>query len=197
LTCEPGGWTTITPTSFTYTFQVDNASAQVLQAGASNVFAPPHSAVGDPIVCIVQATSPGGTSTARSGTTPPVIADTTPPSAAIRALKCHRRSCTLSFVASDPNGVALGLRATAAYTVLAKCPKKKGRRASKKVCHKTKTVTMSPKALAPAGSFRASASRLPYGAKLAFKLEVGNAAGLKARTASAHTTLHKPRSRKR
>jgi secreted trypsin-like serine protease len=194
LTCEAGAWSG-TP-SLTYTFQVENASAQMLQSAPSNVFTPPGGLVGSTVVCVVQATNPGGTSTGRSGTTPAIVLDTTPPNAAIRALKCHLRSCTLSYAAWDPNGVAVSAQPTVAYSVTAKCPRSKGRHAPKKrVCHKTKTLRMSAKALAP-GSFRATASRLPYGEKLTFTVAAVNAAGLKARTATAHTTLHKPKPKK-
>ncbi len=41
-------------------------------------------------------------STDRSQATPAIVADTTPPNAAIRGLKCHLRSCALSFAAWDP-----------------------------------------------------------------------------------------------
>jgi hypothetical protein len=191
LTCEPGAWSG-SPT-FTYTFQVENASAQMLQNGPGNIFTPPSTLVGSPLVCIVQASNPGGVSTARSGTTPAIAADTTPPTAAITALKCKLQACTLSFTASDPNGVALSVAPSAAYSVLAKCPKKKQKKKGKQpVCHKTKTVPMSPKAIAT-GSFQAAVSRLPYGEQITFSVVASNAAGLKAKTVSTHTTLHKPK----
>ncbi len=196
LTCEPGAWSG--SPSFTYTFQEENASAQFLQSGSVDVFTPPATLVGIPLVCIVQASNPGGVTTFRSGTSPAIAADTTPPTTAIKTLKCKLQACTLVFVASDPNGVALGLAPTVSYSVVAKCPKRKGRKTSKKAaCHKTKTVKTSPQALTTPGSFQATASRLPYGEKLTFKLEVGNAAGLKARTASAHITLHKPKPKRK
>ena len=195
LTCESGGWSG--SPSLTYTFQLENASAQMLQSGPANVFAPAGGLVGSTVVCVVQASNPGGTSTGRSGTTPTIVADTTPPNAAIRSLKCHLQSCALSFAAWDPNGVAVSAQPTASYSVTTKCPKRKGKRASKKrVCHTTKTSRLSAKTLS-AGSFRASASRLPYGEKITFAVAVVNAAGLKARTATAHTTLHKPKPKRR
>ena len=46
VTCEPGAWSG--SPSFTYTFEAENASAQVLQSGPSNVFAPPSAARGGP-----------------------------------------------------------------------------------------------------------------------------------------------------
>jgi secreted trypsin-like serine protease len=194
LTCESGGWSG--SPSLAYTFQVENASAQMLQSGPANAFAPLGSLVGSTVVCVVQASNAGGTSTGRSPVTPAIAPDTTPPNAAIRGLKCHLQSCVLSFAAWDPNGVAVSVQPTVAYSVLAKCPKKKSRKASKRrVCHTTRTLRMSPKTLS-AGSFRATASRLPYGEKLTFAVAVASAAGLKARTATAHTRLRRPRPKK-
>jgi secreted trypsin-like serine protease len=195
LTCEAGGWSG--SPSFAYTFQVENASAQMLQSGPANAFAPLGSLVGSTLVCVVQASNAGGTSTGRSPVTPAIAPDTTPPNAAIRGLKCHLQSCVLSFAAWDPNGVAVSVQPTVAYSVLAKCPKKKGRKASRRrVCHTTRTLRMSPKTLS-AGSFRATASRLPYGEKLTFTVAVASAAGLKARTATAHTRLRRPKPKQR
>ncbi len=195
LTCESGAWSG-SPT-LAYTFQVENASAQMLQSGPGNVFAPLGSLVGSAVVCIAQATNPGGTSTGRSVATPAIAPDTTPPNAAIKALKCHLQSCVLSFAAWDPNGLAVSAQPTVTYSATAKCPKKKGKHASKKrVCHKAKTLKMSLKTIS-ASSFQATASRLPYGEKITLAVAVANAAGLKARTVTAHTTLRKPRSKKR
>jgi len=197
LTCEPGAWSG--SPSFTYTFQEENASAQVLQSGPGNVFTPPSTLVGIPLVCVVQASNPGGVTTFRSGTTPAIAMDTTPPSAAITALKCHLQVCTLSLAASDPNGVALSLQPSAAYSVVTKCPKKKkkGKPAKRPVCHKTATVPMSAAAALSPGSFQTAVSRLPYGETITFIVDVSNAAGLQAPPASAHTTLHKPKPKKR
>lgn len=199
LTCEAGGWTT-PPTSLSYTFQVENASAQVLQSGSSNVFGPPSALVGSPLVCIVQAASPGGVSTARSATTAPIAADTVVPTASITARKCKLQTCTLSIAASDPNAVALTVQPSAAYAVTAKCPvkkkKKKGKKPAKKaVCHKTKTVSMALKTVS-AGVFQAAASKLPYGEKVTFSALASDAAGLKSATAVSSTTLHKPKPKK-
>jgi hypothetical protein len=196
LTCEPGAWSE--SPSFTYTFQVENASAQVLQSGPSNIFAAPSSLVGAPIVCIVQASNPGGVSTARTGTTPPIAVDTAPPLASITALRCHLQACTLQIAASDPNAVALSIQPSTAYTVTVKCPvKKKRKRGKKPVCHKTKTVPMSVVNLA-AGAYRASVSRLPYGEHITFAVLAMNAAGVRqAAPAVAVATLHKPKPKKR
>ena len=195
LTCEPGGWSG-SPT-FTYTFQVENASAQVLQNSPGNIFTPPSTLVGSPLVCIVQAGNAGGVATFRSATSPAIAADTTPPSTAIKTLRCKLQACVLSFTASDVNGVALSVAPTAAYSVVAKCPKKKGRKASKKaVCHKTKTLKMSVRTLS-AGAFQGALTRLPYGERIKFELAATNAAGLKAKAASVSTTLHKPKPKKK
>ncbi len=150
-------------------------------------------------MCIVQAGNPGGVTTFRSATTPAIVADTALPGSAITALKCHLQTCALSFTASDPNGVALNVQPSAAYTVTAKCTiKRKGRRRARKVvCHKTKTLKMSLKTLGP-GSFGATVSRLPYGEKITFTVVASNTVGLEqAPPASAHTTLHKPKPKKK
>lgn len=194
LTCEPGAWNG--SPSFTYTFQVENASAQVLQSGPSNVFVPPLNMVGVPLVCIVQAGNPGGVTTLRSATTPPIAVDTRPPAAAITRLRCRLQACTLSFTASDPNGVALSPRPSVAYSVPARCPHRKGRSARKTGCHKTKTVKMSFKTLS-GGVFQAAASKLPYARRLMFAVQASNAAGLRGRIATAHATLHKPKPRRK
>ena len=195
LTCEAGAWSGAP--SLVYAFQVENASPQVLQSGQGNVFTPLGALVGSTVVCVVQATNPGGTSTGRSATTPAIAPDTTPPNVAIRALKCHLRSCTLSYAAWDPNGVAVSAQPTAAYSVTARCRAKRGRHSSRRrVCHKTRMSRMAVRTLS-AGSFRATASGLPYGEKITFAVAVANAAGLKARTATVHTTLRKPRPKRR
>jgi hypothetical protein len=195
LTCEPGGWST-PPTSFTYTFQVENASAQMLQSGPGSIFAPPSALVGAPLVCVVQATSPGGTSTARSATASPIAADTAPPVAAVTARKCRLQQCTLSIAASDPNAVAITLDTAAAYSVTVKCSRKKKKGAKRPVCHETRTVPMSV-ANPSAGIYQASISGLPYSEKITFTILVANAAGLtQTRPVIVTTTLHKPKPRK-
>lgn len=198
LSCEPGAWSGAP--SFTYTFQVENASAQVLQSAPGNIFAAPSTLVGSPLVCIVQASNPGGVSTARSATTAAVAADTAAPTSSIAAVKCVKQACKLSITASDPNAVALALQSSAAYSVTAKCPKKKkkkGRKPTKPpVCHKTKTVPM-PLTNPSAGAYTASASGLPYSEKITFTVLATNAAGLKSATAVKATTLHKPKPKKK
>jgi hypothetical protein len=195
LTCEAGVWNG--SPSFTYNFQADTASAQLLQGAVSNIFTSPSSIVGLPVVCVVQASNAGGVSTFRSGTTPPIAADAAPPVASITALRCHLQTCSLSLAASDPNGVALSLQPTAAYSVLTKCPKpkkkpKKGRK--KPVCHRRLTLELPVKALTPP-VFEASASRLPYGKPISFSVLAMNVAGVR-QTASPTIraiTLHKPK----
>jgi trypsin len=195
LSCEAGTWNG-SPTAFSYTFQVENASAQVLQSAASNIFAPPSTLVGAPLVCIVQASNAGGVATARSVTTAPVAADTAAPTSSITAVKCVKQACTLSITASDPNAVALAVQSSAAYSVVAKCPKKKKKKGKKPVkqpvCHKTKTVPMALANPAPT-SFTESASGLPYADKITFTIAASNAAGLKAAPVLKATTLHKPK----
>jgi hypothetical protein len=197
LTCEPGAWSG--SPALTYAFQVDNASAQLLQSAAANVLVPPASLVGLPVVCIVQASNPGGVTTVRTGTTPPIALDSAPPLAVIAALKCRLRSCTLSISAADPRAVALTLRASAAYTVAAKCPRRrKGRKpASHAVCHKTASVRLAIKTLT-VNTFQASAGKLPYGERIKFSVLASNAAGLRQLTpAVRYTILHKPKPKRR
>ena len=91
LTCEPGSWSG-SPT-FTYTIQTENAASQVLQSGPGNIFTAPSTLVGAPLVCIVQASNPGGVSTARSATTATIAADATPPTTKLGALTCHLQAC--------------------------------------------------------------------------------------------------------
>jgi len=200
LTCEPGAWSD-SPTSFTYTIQEENTSAQVLQSGPGNIFTAPSTLVGAPLVCIVQAGNPGGVSTARSATASAIAADTTPPTATLGALKCHLQACTLAFTATDPNGVATSEQASAAYSVVTKCPKKKKKKHEKKrvkqpVCHSTLTVPLALTA-GSGGAFQATVSRLPYGETITFVLNVSNAAGIQAAPLSTHATLHKPKPKHR
>jgi hypothetical protein len=196
LTCEAGAWSG--SPSFTYSFQVDNAAAQTLQSGPNSVFAPPSTVVGLPVVCIVQASNAGGVTTFRTGTTPPIAADTVAPGAAISALKCRLTACTLSFIAYDPNAVALSVRPVALYTVRVRCPKRKRTKKGKKppVCHATKTLSMSLKYVAP-GAFRATVSRLPYDKKITFTVAVANAAGLRPLKTPVRATTLRPQKKKR
>ena len=154
--------------------------------------------MGAPLVCIVQASNPGGVTTVRSATTPAIAADTAlRPRPNYGALTCKLQACTLAFTATDPNGVALSEQASAAYPVVTKCPKKKKKKHSKKpikqpVCHKTQTV---PMVLTPgvAGAFQAAVSRLPYGESITFIVDISNAAGLQATPLSTSRILHRPK----
>ncbi len=201
LTCEPGGWSG-SPT-FTYTIQEETSGAAVLQSGAGNIFTPPSSLVGTPLVCIVQASNPGGVSTERSATTAAIAADTAPPATKLGALTCKLQACTLAFNATDPNGVALSEQASAAYSMVTKCPpvkkKKKKKKHEKKtkapVCHKTLTVPMSLSG-GTAGAFQAAISGLPYGEPITFIVDISNAAGLQATPLSTTKTLQKPKPKK-
>jgi secreted trypsin-like serine protease len=198
LTCESGSWSG-SPT-INYTFEVENGSAQVLQSGPSNVLTPPPSLVSDPLVCIVQASNPGGVSTDRSATSPAIAVDTGPPVASITGLTCRLQACTLSLSASDPNGVTLAVTASVAYQVTVKCPEKKVKRKRKQgktpVCHRTATLGL-PVSPVSSGAFSAVASRLPYGEQLTFTVAVVNAAGLRpGSTPVGRIVLHKPKPKK-
>jgi hypothetical protein len=153
-------------------------------------------------VCVVQASNPGGVSTARSATTPPIAADTAPPIASITALNCRLQACTLSLSANDPNAVAIAVTSSVTYRVPTRCPvrKRKGKgkgKGGQPVCHKTRTVGL-PLSLVSAGAFSAAASRLPYGQRLSFAVSVVNAAGLRPASAVVGTTvLRKPKPKKK
>ena len=195
LTCEPGSWSG--SPSFTYTFQVEDASARVLQSGPSNVYSPPSSLIDLPLVCIVQASNAGGVSTYRSATSAPVAADTARPSSSLSGPKCHLQACTLTIVASDPDSVPLGVQSRASYAVSARCPvrkaKKKARSSARAhACKRTVNVPMSLSNTS-AGHYRATAKRLPYGRRITFTTLVTNAAGLRPlKPLVRSTTLHAP-----
>ena len=199
LTCEPGTWSG--SPSFTYTFQVEDASQRVLQSGPSNVYSPPSSLIDLPLVCIVQASNAGGVTTYRSATSPAISPDTVRPSSSLGAPRCHLRACTLSIAASDPNAVALGIQARASYVVAARCParkaKSRGRRSAGRACKRTVNVAMSLSSTS-AGHYRAAARALPYGKRITFTTLVTNAAGLRPRKPLVRAvTLHPPAKRSR
>jgi len=197
LTCEPGGWSG--SPSFTYTFQTENAAARVLQSGPSNVYAPPASLVGIPLVCIVQASNPGGVSTGRTGTTPPIGVDSAAPVASIARLRCRMRTCTLSVAATDPNAAALGVEPWVSYEVSRRCAanarSSRHRSARQPVCHRTASVIM-PVSSVSAGLYQATATGLPYDEAVVFTVVAANAAGLRA-TPVFRTARLSPPSRKR
>jgi Trypsin len=192
LTCEPGTWSG--SPSFSYTFQVEDASLRVLQSGPSNVYVPPSNLIDLPLVCIVQAANSGGVSTYRSAASPPIGADTAHPSASVGGPRCHLQACTFSIAASDPNAVALGIQARARYTVASRCPAKKGKRrgSTRSGCTRTVTVPMSLSNTSP-GHCRATAKRLPYGKRITFTTLVTNTAGLRPlKPLVRSATLHRP-----
>ncbi len=193
LTCEPGAWSG--SPSFTYTFQTENASPQVLASGPSNTYAPPPSLVGAALVCIVQASNPGGVSTLRSATSAPIAADSAAPVASIAALTCHKQACTLSVAATDPNSAPLGVEPWVSYEVATKChvkKKRKGKKAAKQPrCHRTAALVMPVSNVSP-GVYQASAARLPYHERITFTAVATNAAGLKARPLIRSTKLGLP-----
>jgi hypothetical protein len=193
LTCE-SAWSG-SPT-LSYTFQVENGSAQALQSGPSDLFIAPPSLLGDPLVCIVQASNPGGVTTYRSVTSSAISSDAAPPVASITALTCHLQACTLSLSANDPNAVAMAITASASYQVTAKCPVRRGKRRKRgkqPVCHRTRTLGLPVSSVSP-GVFRAVANGLPYHERIAFDVSVVNAAGLRpASVPVGSTVLHKPR----
>jgi secreted trypsin-like serine protease len=194
LTCEPGSWSG--SPSFTYTFEVENGSAQVLQSGPSATYVPPASLVGTPIVCIVQAANAGGVATARSGTTPALASDSVSPRSSITALKCHLQSCSVSVAASDPYSLALGVEAWVSYETTTNChtakPRKGKKPAKAPLCHSTAAVIIPVSNTAP-GVFTAGASKLPYNESVKFTALATNAAGLRPAVAAVRsTTLHPP-----
>jgi secreted trypsin-like serine protease len=188
LTCEAGAWSG-SPT-FTYSFEVDGATPLLLQSGPSDSYVPPNNLIGATIVCVVQASNPGGVSTLRTATTAAIALDTAAPSASISgAPKCHRQACTIAIGASDPNAVAFSLHPSVSYAVVSACPRKKRKKAGRPaLCHRTKTVAMALGA-ASANAFHATVARLPYGERVKFSVHARNAAGLSQRTPATTTTL--------
>lgn len=195
LTCEPGAWSG--SPSFTYTFQVEDASLRVLQSGPSNVYVPPSSLIEIPLVCIVQASNPGGVTTFRSATSPPIAADTARPASSMGGPRCHLQACSLSIAASDPNSVALDVQSRASYQVTGKCPvkrrtKKPRRTARRSACKRTVTLPV-PLSNTSAGHYRATATGLPYNKRITFTTFVTNAAGLRSLKPPVRSaTLHRP-----
>jgi len=198
LTCDPGTWSG--SPSFTYTFQVEDASQRVLQSGASNVYSAPASLIDFPIVCIVQASNAGGITTFRSATSPPISADTAHPASSLSGPKCHLQACTLSIAATDPNSVPLGIVSRASYVIAARCPVKKGRRKGSRTakgshCKRTVNVPM-PLSNTSSGHYRATVKRLPYGKRITFTTLVTNAAGLRPLKLLTRSATLRPPSKK-
>jgi hypothetical protein len=194
LSCEPGTWSG--SATFTYTFQVEDASSPVLQSGPSNLYAPPSNLIDFPIVCIVQASNAGGVTTYRSATSPPISADTARPASSLSGPKCRLQVCTVSIAATDPNSVPLGIQSRASYVVTARCPVKKGKKrrgsSAKRSCKRTVNVPMALTNTS-AGHYRATAKRLPYNRRITFTTLVTNAAGLGSlKPLVRSATLHPP-----
>ena len=199
LTCEPGAWSG--SPSFTYSFEVDNASAQMLQSGPSNVFDPRAASSGLPVVCIVQAEQrrrrddvPHRHDACRSR------ADTVRPGASISALKCHLQACTLSFVAFDPNAVALSVRPAALLHGDGQVPEEeRGPRRDRKppVCHATKDAEHVAQMRRSGRLPRRPCRGCPTTRRSRFTVAVANAAGLRPpKTPDRATTLHPPKKKR-
>lgn len=111
FSCATGTWTGAP--AFTFTF-VDDRTGQALQSGPQPTFVPRAAHRGATVACVIGAANPGGTTTARSGTAPPVQADLVRPRAALYSVRCRKRRCTVRFGAADPNSQgALRIRVTA------------------------------------------------------------------------------------
>lgn len=138
IRCEPGGWSN-SPTSITYTFVVDPSGA-VLQSGSGNAFTPTSTHLGLAIACFVQVTNAGGTSTARTGVTAPLAADTVAPRSAIRSVRCRKRNCTLRIRAVDPNSVGpIKLVVRSHEKVAGRCKRGRGRKRRVVRCTRKRT----------------------------------------------------------
>jgi hypothetical protein len=159
MTCNAGTWSG--SPSFYYTFVVDQPGGAVLQGSTSNVYTPPASSVGQPVVCIVQAGNGGGAGTARTGTAT-ITANTTLPTSQLAGASCAPGACVLQVQASDSATQGqLGMRATATYEVAATCVKRvvvrvrHGRRLVRRVvpqmvsCRHQATQTLSPQQVSP------------------------------------------------
>ena len=169
MTCDPGTWSGAP--SFTYLFETDSPAPQVLQSGPSNVFAPPRAAVGQRIVCMVLAANAGGTGSARSGTTPPIAADTVKPVWRLASRRCSHRRCRLHLQARDPNSNSpLAIAVTANYRVAVRCGKHHRRR-----CHRPRSRALSVKATGGI-DYRATSRRLPR-TRVSFTIRVTDAGG--------------------
>ncbi len=172
----------------------------MLQSGSSNVYAPPSSLIGTPLVCIVQASNPGGVTTFRSATTPPITPDVSPPVASIDAVRCRLHACTLSITATDPRSVALGVQPWVSYTATTRCPAKKGPRAPgppSRASVAGRPPCTSPSATPRPASYRATARGLPYNQSVTFIAVVTNAAGLHpGKLLVRPVTLHPPTKQK-
>jgi hypothetical protein len=194
LTCTAGTWTP--GATFGYLFELA-ATGQVLQSGPGNVFVPGPGQLGQAIVCIVQASNGGGTSTARSGVVPAIQPDTVAPRSAIRSVRCRGRSCTVSFDAGDANSTgALRIAVNARYRVVTRCRVGKGRHRRSVRCTRTRSKAFAIARLSGV-RYRATASRLPYG-RLQIRVTAIDAAGNRQRGTTAETAIvRKAKAKKR
>lgn len=188
LSCNPGTWDGAP--SYTYTFRVDGGP--VRQSGPTPTYIPQAQDVGAPLVCVVEAANAGGTSTARTGTTPPIQRDTVGPRSRILSLRCSRRTCRVRLAAVDPNSRGtLSMTATATYHARGTCKSRHSKRRHR--CTVTRRRHFTSRFVA--GQFRVTATRLPYRA-VKFAFVARDAAGNRQHRATGRTvTLHRRRSR--
>jgi hypothetical protein len=180
LVCTPGTWSG--GAAITYAFESD-ATAQVLQSGPSNSYAPTSADIGKPIVCVITAANAGGASWSRSGTSPGIVADTVKPVSRIDQVRCKRRTCRVRFEAADPNSRGrVTTRVTAKYAVRVRCR----RHGHTTHCTRHRTRTLKVKATS-ATTYEATGTHMPR-KRLEFLLRVTDAAGNRARTRTAHAT---------
>jgi hypothetical protein len=184
LTCGPGAFDG-GPT-YAYTFKVDVPGGETLQSGPSAVLVPGANTLGQPIVCVVSAANAGGTTTARTGTVPPIQRDTVKPQSLIRSTTCRRRRCTITVQAVDPNSQgALALSTTISYTRTVSC-RKHGHRTH---CRRTRTRKLAVRPINPT-TFRGVLTQLPY-QRLKVTFRVTDAAGNRATTRTRHVTMRR------
>jgi len=134
LVCSAGSWDG-SPV-LAYTFRIAGGAA--LQTGPGATYAPHATDIGKSLTCVVRATNPGGTSTARTGTTPPIQPDLVAPSSRIVALRCSRRQCRAHVLAFDPNSAGpVTVRASTRYVRRTRCSHGRRARASTRRCRRT------------------------------------------------------------
>jgi hypothetical protein len=173
MTCAPGTWSNGPALGYTF---VDDRTGQALQSGPAATFVPAATHRGALVACVVSATNPGGTSTARTGTTAPVQPDIVPPTSALISVRCRKRRCAVRLGAGDPNSQgALRIRVTAERRVRGRCGKARKRHR----CSKTRVKPFAVKRV-EGTTYRATASRLPRG-KAKIRVRVIDAAGNRRR----------------
>jgi len=190
LTCNAGTWNGAP--SFSYTFAVD-ATGQVLASGASPTYTPGAAVKGAGIVCVLQATNAGGTSIARTGTTPPIAADTVRPRSAFRSIRCKANRCAIRLDAADSNSLGhLTVRLSARWSVVGRCKRGHGKHRRVVRCRKTRSKAI--KAVALGGvRYKATATKLPY-TRVQFRIDTVDAArNHQRKVTTASLTLRKAR----